>query len=126
MKRFLRVLVVFSLTTLAFSQSDEVIPGDNLVVEGVPRIPVSLVETADRYSNFRGAALDSWDPVKREMLISTRFADTNQIHLVKMPGGARTQSAAECAVWTKARRQPCCRTPRRCARNQCLRGLEIR
>jgi len=25
------------------------------------------------------------------MLIATRFADTNQIHLVKMPGGARTQ-----------------------------------
>jgi Tol biopolymer transport system component len=25
------------------------------------------------------------------MLISTRFADTSQIHLVKMPGGARTQ-----------------------------------
>jgi dipeptidyl aminopeptidase/acylaminoacyl peptidase len=45
----------------------------------------------DRYNNFRGASLDSWDPVKREMLISTRFADTSQIHLVKMPGGARTQ-----------------------------------
>ena len=45
----------------------------------------------ERYTNFRGASLGSWDPVKREMLISTRFADTAQIHLVKMPGGARTQ-----------------------------------
>ncbi|MGB7823308.1 MAG: S9 family peptidase, partial [Candidatus Sulfotelmatobacter sp.] len=57
----------------------------------IPNIPSSLAETVDRYNNFRGASLDSWDPVKREMLISTRFADTSQIHLVKMPGGARTQ-----------------------------------
>jgi len=91
MKRFCRILVVLSLVAIAFSQSDVIVPSDNLAVEGVPKIPTSLVETADRYSNFRGAVLDSWDPVKREMLISTRFADTNQIHLVKMPGGARTQ-----------------------------------
>jgi dipeptidyl aminopeptidase/acylaminoacyl peptidase len=60
-------------------------------VEGIPKIPASLAQTVDRYNNFRGASLDSWDPVKREMLISTRFADTSQVHLVKMPGGARTQ-----------------------------------
>ena len=29
--------------------------------------------------------------MRREMLIGTRFADTAQIHIVKMPGGARTQ-----------------------------------
>lgn len=91
MKSLVRVLVVLSLTALAFPQSDVIVPGDNLVVEGVPKISASLAETVDHYSNFRGAALDGWDPVKREMLISTRFADTNQIHVVKMPGGARTQ-----------------------------------
>jgi len=91
MKRFLRILVVLSVAILAFPQSSDIVPGDNLVVEGVPKIPASLAETVEPYSNFRGAYLDSWDPVKREMLISTRFADTNQIHVVKMPGGARTQ-----------------------------------
>jgi len=91
MKKFLRILVVLSLATIAFSQSDVIAPGENLVVEGVPKIPTSLVETVDRYSNFRGATFDGWDPVRREMLITTRFADTNQIHLVKLPGGARTQ-----------------------------------
>src|SRR5262249_657040 len=69
----------------------ELAPNENLVVEGVPKIPQSLVETVDRYTNFRNAYLDSWDPVAREMLISTRFADTNQIHRLTMPGGARTQ-----------------------------------
>jgi dipeptidyl aminopeptidase/acylaminoacyl peptidase len=91
MKVCLRFIAVSLLSAAAFSQSDEVVPNENLVAEGIPKIPAALAETVDRYTNFRGASLDSWDPAKREMLISTRFADTSQIHLVKMPGGARTQ-----------------------------------
>jgi dipeptidyl aminopeptidase/acylaminoacyl peptidase len=91
MRALLRVAVILLLTASVFPQNDAVVPNENLVTEGIPKIPVSIAEGVDRYSNFRGATLDSWDPVKREILISTRFADTNQIHLVKMPGGARTQ-----------------------------------
>lgn len=91
MKKLLCLAALALLVGTAFPQSTDVTPGENLVAEGIPKIPASLVESVDRYSNFRGASLDGWDPVKREMLISTRFADTNQIHLVKMPGGARTQ-----------------------------------
>jgi dipeptidyl aminopeptidase/acylaminoacyl peptidase len=68
-----------------------VAPYENLVVEGIPPIPAALAEKVDRYTNFRSAFLASWHPTRREMLISTRFADTFQIHEVKMPGGARTQ-----------------------------------
>ncbi|MGA2101805.1 MAG: S9 family peptidase, partial [Candidatus Sulfotelmatobacter sp.] len=53
--------------------------------------PASLAESVARYSEFRAAAFSSWHPTKREMLIETRFADTFQVHLVKFPGGARTQ-----------------------------------
>ena len=49
------------------------------------------MDTVERYTNFRGATLDSWDPVRREMLISTRFGDTTQVHKIAMPAGARTQ-----------------------------------
>jgi dipeptidyl aminopeptidase/acylaminoacyl peptidase len=92
MNRWLRLLACDVLFAgLAVAQGGEIAPNENLVVEGVPKIPASLAETVDRYTNFRGAALNSWDPVKREMLISTRFADTNQVHHVAMPGGARTQ-----------------------------------
>src|SRR5271163_1683666 len=73
------------------SQEAVVAPNENLVVEGVPPIPQALADQADRYTNFRSAFFASWHPSKREMLISTRFADTFQIHQVKMPGGARTQ-----------------------------------
>lgn len=68
-----------------------IVPGPNLVVEGVPPIPVSLAEKVARYTEFRAATLSDWHPTKREMLIATRFGDTNQVHRVKFPGGARTQ-----------------------------------
>jgi dipeptidyl aminopeptidase/acylaminoacyl peptidase len=93
MKRswFLHVLAVIVFATLACAQSDEVVPNENLVAEGIPKIPASLAEGVGRYSEFRAAGFSSWHPTKREMLIETRFGDTAQVHQVKFPGGARTQ-----------------------------------
>jgi dipeptidyl aminopeptidase/acylaminoacyl peptidase len=79
-------------TGSAFAAPDPYLtPGDNLVVEGIPKIPVKLADEISRYTEFREAGLSSWHPTRREMLIATRFADTWQVHLVKFPGGARTQ-----------------------------------
>src|SRR5256712_2637586 len=75
----------------AHAQDGVIAPRENLVVEGVPAIPASLAETAGRYADYRTAGLSDWHPSRREMLISTRFGDTNQLHLVKMPGGVREQ-----------------------------------
>src|SRR5687768_9899964 len=85
------VAFVFVGGAVVAAQETELKPGDNLVVEGIPAIPQDLVERVNRYTEFRSAAPLSWHPVRREMLISTRFADTPQVHLVKMPLGARTQ-----------------------------------
>jgi dipeptidyl aminopeptidase/acylaminoacyl peptidase len=73
------------------SQEAVVAPNENLVVEGIPPVPAAVAEQADRYTNFRAATFASWHPARREMLISTRFADTFQIHEVKLPGASRTQ-----------------------------------
>jgi dipeptidyl aminopeptidase/acylaminoacyl peptidase len=89
-----RVAILFLLMCAAFplaGQQDNFAPGDNLVVDGIPPIPAALAADVDRYGNFRAAAVSSWHPTKHEMLIGTRFADTLQVHLVKFPGGARTQ-----------------------------------
>jgi dipeptidyl aminopeptidase/acylaminoacyl peptidase len=75
----------------ASAQDGAIAPAENLIVEGVPSIPASLVETAGRYGSYRSATLADWNPTRREMLIATRFADTPQLHLVKMPGGERQQ-----------------------------------
>jgi hypothetical protein len=66
-------------------------PPDSLVLDNVPAIPASLAETVGRYGEMRDAFPADWHPERREILISTRFGNTSQIHLVKMPGGARQQ-----------------------------------
>jgi dipeptidyl aminopeptidase/acylaminoacyl peptidase len=91
MKRICHLVAVVFLTSLMFAQNDEIVPNENLVAEGIPKIPASLADSVGRYSEFRSGFFASWHPIRREMLIETRFADTNQVHQVKFPGGARTQ-----------------------------------
>jgi len=92
MTRAWPVLLILAMATAATVQSaDVVVPGDNLVVEGVPPIPAGIVEAVGRYTEFRSAGLAAWHPLRREILVTTRFGDTNQVHRVRMPGGARTQ-----------------------------------
>jgi len=85
------VVLLLSFVTSVRAQEAEVLPGDNLVVQGIPRVPASLAQAVSRYTEFRRAAFLSWHPTKREMLIRTRFAETMQVHQVRLPGGARTQ-----------------------------------
>ena len=66
-------------------------PADNLVVDGVPPIPGELPEQVGRYTESRAATMQDWHPTRAEILITTRFGDTNQLHQVTQPGGARTQ-----------------------------------
>lgn len=75
----------------AAATAEMVSPPDSLVLDGIPGVPVELQKDASRYLEFRAAAFNGWHPVKRELLITTRFADTIQLHHVKMPGGARRQ-----------------------------------
>lgn len=87
--------------------SDQFIkPTDNLVTENIPPIPVSVVEKADQYGEFRTAALSDWHPQRREMLITTRFADVPNVHAVTLPGGARTQLTFSKERVSGARYQP--------------------
>jgi dipeptidyl aminopeptidase/acylaminoacyl peptidase len=91
-RRSILVLATIAfMSACGFAQEPAIAPGENLVVDGVPPIPASLVDTAGRYSSYRGATLADWHPSRREMLIATRFGDTPQLHLVKMPGGERQQ-----------------------------------
>ena len=92
LKPFYRSLAVtLLLAATVFAQVDTVTPGDNLVSAGIPPIQAAIAREVGRYTEFRSAALSSWNPARREMLITTRFGDVPQIHYVKFPGGARTQ-----------------------------------
>ena len=63
----------------------------NVLVDGVPPIPMSLVDAVAPYADFRQARFLAWHPVERRMLVSTAFGNAPQVHQVRMPGGARTQ-----------------------------------
>jgi dipeptidyl aminopeptidase/acylaminoacyl peptidase len=92
MNRCLTLLLLLSaFAAPAPAEAPVLRPGDNLVTVNVPPIPAALAEAVERYTHFRSAAFESWHPTRREMLVGTRFADTNQVHVVRAPGGARTQ-----------------------------------
>ncbi len=86
MKKLLPSLPVILFTFAATAQ----VP-DNLVVEGVPALTPALRQDVGRYLDFRTAAFQGWHPIRREMLITTRAAETSQLHVVRTPGGAPQQ-----------------------------------
>jgi dipeptidyl aminopeptidase/acylaminoacyl peptidase len=83
-------LLCFIIITTSFCQTDKKEIG-NLVAEGIPEIPQALMERMNQYQNIRSASLSSWNPDGSGMLISTRFAETPQLHFIDHPGGARRQ-----------------------------------
>jgi dipeptidyl aminopeptidase/acylaminoacyl peptidase len=85
------VLVCLSLWSPTAAQQAAITPNENLIADGLPPIPASLVDDVRKYSEARNASLVDWHPTRREILISTRFADAPQLHAVAMPAGARRQ-----------------------------------
>ncbi len=91
------ILAAMGVTALALAftpslQADtQRVEQGNLVLEGIPDIPPEVEERFRQYQNTRGAFLNGWHPSGEGILISTRFGETNQIHWVKTPGGARHQ-----------------------------------
>ena len=91
------VLLVLALAPAARAQAPAgpaaavIKPGDNLIASGLPEIPAEIADTVGRYTEFRTASLTSWHPTRREILISTRFGDSAQVHEVRLPLGARRQ-----------------------------------
>ncbi|NUM33136.1 MAG: alpha/beta fold hydrolase [Candidatus Brocadiae bacterium] len=63
----------------------------SLVSDGIPEIPSRIIDRMNQYQNVRSASFLDWNPSGEGILITTRFGDTNQIHFVQSPGGARQQ-----------------------------------
>lgn len=61
-----------------------------IVYDGVPETPPALQAAIAPYYAARSAVFEDWLD-DGSILIATRFGDTNQIHRVAAPGGARTQ-----------------------------------
>lgn len=86
-----RVAMVLVALSAAAGSAPAAEPPAAVHVERIPEIPDELAARVQQYQNARAASFASWHPRKREMLISTRFGDTNQAHYLSQPGGARRQ-----------------------------------
>lgn len=87
----IQALLIASLFAENSLAAEVLEPAENLVVDGIPAIPTALVDDVSRYTESRSATMLDWHPTQRALLIATRFGNTNQVHLVTSPGGARTQ-----------------------------------
>ncbi len=63
---------------------DVLTPNGNLVVQGIPPIPQSLVQQVEKYTDFRGHGLVDWHPTRRELLVAHRPAGGNTAQLFRI------------------------------------------
>lgn len=95
MKRFnllLKVITVFLLVFIVqLTNAQDRREVGNMVLEDVPEIPDEIKSRIQQYQNTRSASFKDWLPNNGGVLISTRFGNTTQLHIVKKPGGARSQ-----------------------------------
>jgi dipeptidyl aminopeptidase/acylaminoacyl peptidase len=87
----MRKLMLCALALVPSAAQADLSPNENLIVDGVPSIPDSIAAEAYGYSEYRRAEPLAWHPQRRELLISTRFGDSPQVHLVTAPLGDRRQ-----------------------------------
>lgn len=79
-----------SATALAQDKAVERKEVGNRVTENLPEIPADLIERLNQYQNTRGAGVSGWTK-DGCLLVSTRFAETSQVHRVCEPLGMREQ-----------------------------------
>ena len=91
MKRLRLLILAVLFCAVGGAQEATIKPNDALILENIPAVPASISERAAGYTDYRTATMLGWHPQRRELIIATRFADTNQVHSVAMPGGARMQ-----------------------------------
>lgn len=62
-------------------------PNANLMTQGIPPVPTSLVDQVAKYTDFRGHGLVDWHPTQREIVVAHRKAggNTAQLFRVKSP-----------------------------------------
>jgi dipeptidyl aminopeptidase/acylaminoacyl peptidase len=87
----LGISAALTLWAPVFAQdAPERVTRGNLVMENIPEIPREVRERLRQYQNVRGAGFSDFAP-DGGIYITTRFGETNQIHYVAQPMGARRQ-----------------------------------
>lgn len=91
--RYALILVVIGTVLPTLRAEDDTDPRRPAAIatEEVPVVPEVIFERLNQYSNVRGAGFRGWAPDGSGILVSTRFANSSQLHRVYEPGGRREQ-----------------------------------
>jgi dipeptidyl aminopeptidase/acylaminoacyl peptidase len=87
---YLLLLLAAPLLANSEVQAASRVERGNLTFDNIPAAPADLAEKLDGYLHARQATPLGWSPTG-QLLISTRFGDVDQLHLVEQAGGARRQ-----------------------------------
>lgn len=85
------VALLFTFALQAQGKKNLVSPNENLITENIADIPKELSVLVKKYAEARGASLAEIHPFKNEIIITTRFGSTSQLHKVVQPLGDRKQ-----------------------------------
>lgn len=68
----------------AANDAATLLPNENLIVQGIPPIPLGLVRQVEKYTDFRGHGFVDWHPLREELLVSHRRAGANTAQLFRV------------------------------------------
>jgi dipeptidyl aminopeptidase/acylaminoacyl peptidase len=89
-RNYLWLLILPSLLLNSLGSAASRVERGNLIFDNIPDAPADLTEKLDGYLSARQATPLGWSP-KGQLLITTRFGDADQLHVVEKPQGERRQ-----------------------------------
>jgi dipeptidyl aminopeptidase/acylaminoacyl peptidase len=107
--RLIALLLAGLLSACATAPSRRVLePNSNLLAQGIPPIPMSLVDRVAKYTDFRGHGFVEWHPTNNEMLVAHRKAGDNvpRIYRLERPLGELQQLTDGAEPVTRASWEP--------------------
>ena len=88
-------LAALALTAAALPAAAQVARPAALTADGAPPVPQALADRTRPYLEARSASVQAWNPLDRSLLVTTRFANTAQLHSVAGPLMDRRQLTFE-------------------------------
>jgi dipeptidyl aminopeptidase/acylaminoacyl peptidase len=89
-RNYLWLLILPSLLLNSPGSAASRVERGNLIFDNIPEAPADLTEKLDVYLSARQATPLGWSP-QGQLLITTRFGDVAQLHVVEKPEGERRQ-----------------------------------
>src|SRR5262249_15211641 len=70
------------------ANKQEIVPGDSLVVDGIPKIPASLAQAVNRYTNAWGFRVAGWDLIQGQLLFKNLAGSETWVLRGDTPGAS--------------------------------------